>query len=102
MYKIIDLFREIKFVKQFIMRGFSDKKLWSLDITLAKWFLPRLKAFVEISNKQWNEKEKEDLQEIIWMFTKIADNSTIESRETINRCEKVKKLFVEYLDKLWY
>jgi hypothetical protein len=39
--------REELFKKQRIERGFDDSELWSLDCTIAKFILPRLKRFKE-------------------------------------------------------
>lgn len=37
--------RWIKWFFQFMKRGFSDRQVWSLDYTIAKFILPRLKRF---------------------------------------------------------
>lgn len=40
--------REIKFSKQRINRGFDDSETWSLDSTISKFILPRLKVFNDV------------------------------------------------------
>lgn len=43
--------REKKYAKQRIERGFDDSETWSLDCTVARFVLPRLKRFREIAPK---------------------------------------------------
>jgi hypothetical protein len=44
-----DLFiRDLKFLKQRIIRGWDDSETWSLDFTVAKFMLPRLIRFKEL------------------------------------------------------
>lgn len=43
--KITDLIQNLKFAYQRVTRGFDDSELWSLDWTIARFILPRLKAF---------------------------------------------------------
>lgn len=40
-----EVWRILKFWKQWILMGFSEDELWSLDVTLAQFILPRLKYF---------------------------------------------------------
>ena len=39
-----------KYAKQRKQRGFDDTETWSLDQTVAKFVLPRLKRFKEVNN----------------------------------------------------
>jgi hypothetical protein len=48
-FSLKNIFREIKFCWQRITRGFDDGETWSLDKTLARLILPRLKRFKEVS-----------------------------------------------------
>jgi hypothetical protein len=41
--------RKIKFLYQKLVWGFSDDELWSLDNTTARWLLPRLQRFRDIT-----------------------------------------------------
>jgi len=107
--------RRMKFLKQRLTRGFSDRELWSLDWTIAKFVLPRLKAFKDyrgtyppdLTPEEWNEK----LDEMIWAFDAILHEE--ETMPVIDGGEKVKimaylkrrdkglKLFGKYLMDLW-
>lgn len=42
--------RWFKHQYQTLTRGFSDKETWSLDWTIAKFVLPRLKRFKKLNN----------------------------------------------------
>lgn len=54
--------RQSRYRKQRDKRGFDDTETWSLDTTLAKFLLPRLKRFIEVnvgrpigmSEKRWD------------------------------------------------
>ncbi len=41
------MFRKIRWIIQKIIRGYSDEDLFSLDDTISRFILPRLKAFRE-------------------------------------------------------
>lgn len=53
----------LKYKWQRITRGFSDKELWNLDITIAKFIYPRLERLIdyqhgypaEFTEEEWNE-----------------------------------------------
>lgn len=59
---VIILRRRIRWIWQKITRGFTDCDLWDLDHTIAKFVLPRLKAFKKqlhgypsgLDEKQWD------------------------------------------------
>lgn len=107
--------RRFKFLRQRLARGFSDRELWNLDHTMAKFILPRLKAFKnyrgtyppDLTPEEWNEK----LDEMIWAFDAILHEE--ETMPVIDGGEKVKimaylkrrdkglKLFGKYLMDLW-
>lgn len=42
---MIYLFKQIKYLWQRLIRGYSDYDLLNLDLTIAKFILPRLKTF---------------------------------------------------------
>jgi hypothetical protein len=42
--------RRVRFLWQRVTRGFSDQDTWSLDWTIAKFVLPRLRRFREVAN----------------------------------------------------
>lgn len=92
-----------KFKKQRAERGFDDTETWGLDVTIAKFILPRLKRFKEISNgipigltqEEWNK----ILDEIIEGFEIISkDNMTINSEKE----QRALKLFSEHYFSLWW
>lgn len=43
--------RLIKWPFQRLTRGFDDRELWNLDSTIAKFIVPRLKVFIEQSDR---------------------------------------------------
>lgn len=90
--------RKIKFFYQKITRGFSEEDLWSLDISLANWLLPRLKEFVRITNFNFTKEKQKDFEEIIWMLEEIQ-KCNINNTE---RFEKAKILFGNYINRLWF
>ena len=45
---IVFVYRQGKYLFQHLTRGFSDKQVWSLDITVAKYAIPRLKRLKKI------------------------------------------------------
>jgi hypothetical protein len=51
--KLTDIKREIKFFWQRLTRGFDDSVTWNLDITVAKFMLPRFKLYREAHNHIW-------------------------------------------------
>jgi hypothetical protein len=42
--------RYSRYVKQLKENGFSDTETWSLDSTISKFIIPRLKRFKEVNN----------------------------------------------------
>ena len=55
--------RTLRHVKQRIVRGFSDRELWNLDMTIAEFAYPRLVAFrdkgpagypISLTPKKWS------------------------------------------------
>ena len=107
--------RKLKFLKQRLTRGFSDKELWNLDCTLAKYILPRLKAFKDyhgaypsdLTPEKWSKK----LDEMIWAVDFILHEEEImpeineENKKVylayLKRRDKGLKLFGKYLMDLW-
>jgi hypothetical protein len=54
--------RQLKWFYQRLTRGFDDRELWDLNLTMAKFVLPRLKAFrsctrchpCHLTERQWH------------------------------------------------
>jgi hypothetical protein len=99
--------REKGYSKQRKERGFDNSELWSLDSTITKFILPRLKVFREIqaghpgcvkNEKEWNK----ILDKIIKAF-EIADSSIsgLISDEEYKDWKKGMNLFVKYYFCLW-
>jgi hypothetical protein len=109
--------RDLKFLKQRVVRGWDDSETWSLDFTVAKFMLPRLIRFKELkcgypcnlTNEEWDA----ILDEMIWLLQYHVDHCEegtaksirkydISSDEFSNRYEKASKLFGEYFGSLWW
>lgn len=85
--------RAAEYRKQRIERGFDNSELWSLDATIAKFILPRLKVFREnhcgypgqLTDDKWNE----ILDDMIVAFDiYLNDNDLINSEEIIRKFHK--------------
>lgn len=92
-------------------RGFDDKDMWNLDITIAKFVLPRLMAFKNYSHGcpgELNEKQWADiLDKIIFAFDFVIKvNDTVLGPKQWNKEYKKYqvgiKLFAKYFRSLWY
>lgn len=114
-----------------IRNGWDSSDTWSLQFTISKFILPRLKRFKEVNNgipnkiyekyrnpnrkvsenmelasKEWNEK----LNKMILAFQRIIDEDEDfhdwKDKKYWNKQEKIKKdglkLFAEYFQDLWW
>lgn len=114
-----------------IRNGWDSSDTWSLDYTIAKFIVPRLKYFKKVNNgisnkiykkyrdpnrkvsenmklasKEWNKK----LDKMILAFQRIIDEDedchVWEDKKYWNKQEKIKedglKLFAEYFQDLWW
>jgi hypothetical protein len=88
-------------------RGFDDSELWSLDHTIARFTLPRFKAFRKDEQKLMARTEEPEWErgqdEIEWMLEKMAADdwpSNLELSEQ-ERFEKASRLFGERLGSFW-
>lgn len=93
-----------KFKKQREERGFDDTETWSLDVTFAKFLVPRLKRFKELNNgipNGLNEQEWNNiLDEMIEGFEGIITDDLINPRN--EKADKALKLFTEHYFSLWW
>jgi hypothetical protein len=104
--------RDWRFFGQKITRGFSDDELWSLDYSLAKHILPRLKRFKKFdagrpgcfeTREEWDEV----LDKMIFAFEDAVtywDSKEETKGERIqreNRAREGLKLFAKYYHALW-
>jgi hypothetical protein len=104
--------RSIKRAYQKLTRGFSDADLWSLDYTIAKFVLPRLKAFREMNGAYpgtepmgTDEKWDAALDEMIWAMQFVVDDFKCDAEinsENYDRCQKGLELFGRWFCSLWY
>ena len=95
-------------------RGWDDSETWSLDVTIAKFVLPRLKRFKELNmgypdNNQFGmprtKKEWDDiLDEIIFAmeFMSSDERFDCEDTETWERVQKGLSLFGDWFTHLWW
>lgn len=108
---------------QRITRGWDDSDTWSLDYTIAKFALPRLKRFQELNNG-WPDKDfmtfekwNEAIDKMIWSFEQICNNfdgldmwdDTISKEDNYKKIkefdDKVQEglnLFGKYFRALWW
>lgn len=106
-------------------RGYSDLELWNLDNTIAKWIVPRLKAFRDRTkaypaNLESFEQWREMLDEMIFgfEFTSISDEwyrdnvfqcsgdmhdkKMNEFESMAKRAENGRILFAKHFDGIWW
>ena len=104
--------RKKLWLKQFKNRGWTDKELWNLDVSFAKWILPRLVEFkkqtMSYPPKFKNESEwAKVLQTMIDGFTIMADENIYFSLPRTEKDKKFKKiklsmsLFYNHIYDLW-
>jgi len=104
------IWRSIKFFYQRRTRGFDDSETWSLDTSLSRLIVPRLKRFKELLDghpaemtfEEWNE----IIDEMIWSFEWFAnekrwDLTNEEEIMQLKRAEAGIHLFAKYFDSLW-
>ena len=105
--------RAKKLKEQRMTRGFDDSETWNLDITIAKFIFPRLKAFKEcnhgfpssLTEKKWNK----ILDEMIEGFELYCKKDEWEFEQDLNerndkfaKVNKSLKLFSKYFYNLWW
>ena len=102
--------------KQYEKRGFDDSELWSLDVTIAKFILPRLKRFKTkagygchggencpfettedgfMTQKGWGD----CIQKMIDAFQVIVDDCVDDSQQEV--VDEGLALFAKYFQALW-
>lgn len=97
----------VEFSKQRIERGFDDSETWSLDMTIAKFILPRLIRLKELKQQNLlhpgelnDSREWSDIMDkMIFSFKWVVEDS-----ETIIPVEVNEglDLFREYFFRLWW
>lgn len=100
----VDDNRQNKWKKQRKKRGFDDTELWNLDVTIAQFILPRMKAFVKDKKKNisYGKRYFKELDKIIAAFTILSDDMRlIPSDEENAVIQKGLKLFANHYRGLW-
>lgn len=101
--------RRIKHLIQRLRYGFDDSDTWSLDMTMAKWLVPRLKRFqklsigvpeFEMTQVEWST----ILYKMIVAFELIANQYEADEPLWHNdpRVEEGLNLFRKYYLSLWW
>lgn len=100
-------FNRFKYLFQRLYRGFDDRDTWSLDYSLYRWLLPRLKRFKEVNNgfydKEYDSFEdyQNELQKRIDQLEFIL-NSEREDDLFFQERENFNKWLLKDLNKLWW
>lgn len=97
--------------KQRQYHHFTNEELWSLDVTIAKFILPRLKRFKKCTNghpadlteKQWDA----ILDKMIFSFAFISTDKmwaieNIANEKTWKKVNEGLQLFAEWFNALWW
>ena len=103
------IIRPIRFFFQRLFRGFDDSETWSLDITISKFVLPRLKRFRNKtigfpggldSITQWYK----ILDDMIYAFEYDINQFEIEDETKVDykRVNRGFKYFARYYSFLWW
>jgi hypothetical protein len=95
------------FSKQFNTQGFDDSALWSLDHTIVKFVLPRLKAYNEKAHDLFDaahsEKLLKDIQTIINGFELYLSPEFHEyDKKQYKKYKKAWKKLSKIHGQLWY
>lgn len=98
--------REEEFKKQRIERGFDDSELWSLTGTIAKFIIPRLEKYQEISEEVL-ERDQNTLNKIDTFLKAMKlitrdDESWTFNEEEEKIVDKGLKAFPEIFMRLWW
>lgn len=118
---LVDKFHSCRwFVKKYYQKaryGFSDEEWWNLDIELARWIVPRLKAFrektisypdvyfdqagIKLEEAEARLAWDRELEEITWTFEFIsAEGAPMEDEDRV-RVEAGLDLFRKRYFSLW-
>lgn len=103
--------RDILFFWQRVTRGWDDSSTWSMDQSLAKIILPRLKRFQEIRRGYPHDMTDEEwdkiIKEMIWGFQWFADGKQYsyepkDGAAEAKRAHDAIELFAKYYSGLWW
>lgn len=101
--------RKKRYRKQRKKRGFDDTETWSLDLTIVKFVLPRLKRFYEVADDvieiDYHEGFREAIEEMIEGFEIMVgpDYCCLHpDSEEYNKVENAWDKLSEYHALLWW
>jgi len=103
--------RYARYVKQLETNGFCDAETWSLDSTICRFILPRLKRFKEINTGYPSDLEPEEwnliLDKIIFAFEFELlkyewDQNKDDFADKYAKYKEGMKLFAERFEDLWW
>lgn len=82
--------RQVPWAMQREERGFDSTELWNLDLTLARFMLPRLKAFHELIKDSPEKEHIENVEAMIAAF-EILKNDAVRWNMTEEHAKTVHK-----------
>lgn len=96
--------RHVVYSQQRKSRGFDDTELWSLDISMAEFILPRLKAYRDLMKQRTIFAIEDEVNDMIAAFEIICTDNFKARFEDEPEFEVVRrglKAFSEYYLALW-
>lgn len=98
--------REKIFTKQRLTRGFDDSETWSLRDTIAKFIVPRLKVFREVTNGYPGDLTEKKWATILTKIEKAFELVILDKMVWTDKENKIyqegMQLFSEYFMHLWW
>ena len=107
--------RKIKFFGQRLTKGWNDSETWDLDITIAKFIVPRLKRFRELNNgfpngftmETWGQTIDHMVESFEMIIQEKTNDNFIEpdiekAKQRFNRRQEGLILFGKYFHDLWW
>lgn len=106
------ILRKFKFLYQRWTRGFDDSELWSFDITISEYILPRLIRFKDICYSHPSNLTMEEwtdiLEDMIFAFEFVIDKQDMfgmakdeEYIKNFHRYERGLRAFADNFRSLW-
>lgn len=102
--------RALAMIQDYLVWGCTECEVWSLDTTLARYILPRLRYFrwreghgpaygvpMGMETQQW----KDDLEAMIFALECVADDTNIYDKETETKINHGLELFGKHFRALW-
>ena len=97
------------FKKQRLERGFDDTELWNLDITIARFIYPRLKAYVDLHKEMYsnldsfNKESEKELDKMVKAFKTYldGDSKAFLTKKEEKTVSKGFRLFIKHFRHLW-